>query len=92
MRNRFVRIFLELDWIEISDSTQFFIEKGRKLQSIKVTYVKNVEIRNFFWSVFSFIRTEKYGIKNTPYLPLFTQCQFSILFFSNISFEAFFSL
>ena len=39
-----------------------------------VHYVKNVQIRSFFWSVFSCIRTEyagKYGPEKTPYLDTF---------------------
>ena len=33
-------------------------------------YVKSVQIRSFFWSVFSRIRTE-YGPEKTPYLNIF---------------------
>ena len=56
-----------------SDVTLFIAD------DMKTHYVKSVQIRSFFWSVYSCIRTEygdllntgKYGPEKTPYLDTF---------------------
>ena len=55
---------------------------GQKFSNSRYQHcVKSVQIRSFFWSVFSRIRTE-YGPEKTPYLDTFDAMQ-NLLFLSN---------
>ena len=51
-------------------SNQKYFFCCRKDLSCWIHCVENVQIRSFFWSVFSCIQTE-YGLEKTPYLDIF---------------------
>ena len=53
-----------------------------RIKSLLYQSMKSIQIRSFFWSVFS-PNTEKYGPEKTPYLETFHAVYFSITMFSS---------
>ena len=89
-------------WIQVS---QYHSERAWNTHfRFNNYYVKSVQIRSFFWSVFSFIRTEygvnlvftpntgKYGRVKTPHLDTFHAVNHWVLFFFGTSLKGYMSL